>query len=266
MKSMSNVSIYVLTHKKFYLDEDDLYVPILNGSKLCDDDFGYLRDDSGDNISDLNEYYAELTGEYWVWKNSDADIVGFCHYRRFFAKNLLLNKKIDKKEIEDILVNFDIIMPKRNNLTKTNFENIAGSYNDWGYGTNPLEYKKLRNIIKNFYPDYLDAFDSVLVSKWCYWYNMFICKKELADKYFTWLFDILKKMENEVNFDDYENKRVLGFLSERLLTVFIIKNQLNVKEKHIIFTESKMPHISILGFKFPVLVDILNRLNKMFKN
>ena len=69
-------------------------------------------------------------------------------------------------------------------------------------------------------------------------------------------------MENEINFDEYENKRVLGFLSERLLTVFIIKNNLKVKENYIIFSESKTPHISVLGFRFPILVDISNVLKK----
>lgn len=260
---MAKVSIYVLTHKKFDYEDDSLYIPILNGSESLDDDFGYLRDDSGDNISSLNEFYAELTGEYWVWKNSNADIIGFCHYRRFFAKNILLNEKIDKKEIEDILTDFDIIMPKRKNLTETNIENISGSYNDFGYGTKPEEYEKLRKIIKNFYPDYLDAFDEVLNSKWCWWYNVFICNKNLADEYFAWLFDILKMMQNEINFDEYENKRVLGFLSERLLTVFVRKNNLKVKENYLIFTESKMPHISILGFKFPFLVDIEYSLKKL---
>jgi hypothetical protein len=255
------MKIYILTHKKFDYEEEDIYEPLLNGSASLNEDFGYTRDDSGDNISELNAYYAELTGQYWVWKNSNEDIIGFCHYRRFLAKNVLLNKKLGKEEIEEILTEYDIIMPKKNNLTVTNIENIAKSYRD-GYGVNPKEYDKLRKVIKEFYPDYLDTFDEVVNSKWCWWYNMFICKKELADEYFTWLFDILKKMENEVNFDEYEDKRVPAFLAERLLTVFIRKNNLKVKEKHIIFTESKMPHVSIMGFRFPFLVDISVFLNK----
>lgn len=247
---MSNVSIYVLTHKKFDYDADELYIPILNGSESYDDDFGYLRDDTGDNISNLNQYYAELTGEYWVWKNSKADIIGFCHYRRFFAKNILLNEKIDKLEIEEILTDFDIIMPKRNNLTKTNMENISESYNDFGYGTKPEEYEKLRNVIKNFHPEYLEAYDEVLNSKWCWWYNIFICKKELADEYFTWLFDILKKMENEINFDEYENKRVLGFLSERLLTVLLEKISLRLRKNILFSRKVKCPMFQLLVLNF----------------
>lgn len=34
------------------------------------DNFLYdLKYNSGDNMSDQNEYFGELTGMYWVWKN-----------------------------------------------------------------------------------------------------------------------------------------------------------------------------------------------------
>ena len=85
--------VYVLTHKK--INENykcPPYVPLLNGSIFSDDDFGYLRDDVGDNISELNIYYAELTGQYWAWKHSDADIIGFCQYRRWFVRNIFGDK------------------------------------------------------------------------------------------------------------------------------------------------------------------------------
>lgn len=48
-----------------------------------------LRDNTGDNISNQNEYFGELTGMYWVWKNCGKqykadDIIGFCHYNKGF--------------------------------------------------------------------------------------------------------------------------------------------------------------------------------------
>jgi len=46
---------------------------------------GFIGDDSGQNISARNPYYSELTGIYWAWKNTRQDVVGSCHYRRFFT-------------------------------------------------------------------------------------------------------------------------------------------------------------------------------------
>ena len=53
--------IFVMTHKKFNPPKDTVYVPLQVGSAL-NPDLGYMKDDTGDSISDLNPYYGELTG------------------------------------------------------------------------------------------------------------------------------------------------------------------------------------------------------------
>ena len=78
------MKIYVLTHKfDYYINP--VYEPLLNDSTLLNEDFEYARDDTGDNISNLNQNYAELAGQYWTWKNSKVAIGGFCHYRKYFV-------------------------------------------------------------------------------------------------------------------------------------------------------------------------------------
>ena len=79
-----NIEVYVVSHSKEDIENiksDDIYVPLFVG-RAGEDNFGFLSDDSGDNISDKNSSYCELTGLYWAWKNLDADYVGLAHYRR----------------------------------------------------------------------------------------------------------------------------------------------------------------------------------------
>lgn len=53
--------------------------PIQAGAALTDMRIAELTDNTGDNISDKNADYCELTALYWIWKNkicSDATISG----------------------------------------------------------------------------------------------------------------------------------------------------------------------------------------------
>lgn len=252
----SEIKIFVLTHKQFDEDYDEsIYIPLLNGSAFHDEDWGYLRDDSGDNISKLNPYYAEMTGEYWAWKNSDCDIIGFCHYRRYIAKDISL-KKLEKEDIIGILNDYDIIMPNIVHMGMTNIDDIKKTRKFLDYGPYLEDYCKLRDVIEKDYPDYLSSYDEVLNDKEVYWFNMFICKKELADEYFEWVFDVLEKVRNKIDFTKYgENeKRILGFLSENLINVFIKKNQLKVKDKPILVSDRKIPLIYVIGYRFSFIV------------
>lgn len=86
--------MWVITHKNYPGISDDLYRTLHVGRALSQD-LGYTGDDTGDNISLKNRNYCELTGLYWLWKNNQCDIIGVCHYRRFFLeKDACLQKNI----------------------------------------------------------------------------------------------------------------------------------------------------------------------------
>ena len=251
---MKKITVYILTHKKFYEKYDNqLYKPLLNGSYFLQNNFNYLTDNTGDNISKLNPYYAELTGEYWVWKNSDADIIGFNHYRRWFVKNLKFDK-LTRNDIITDLQNNDIILPQKSRLENTITDTIKkGMEINPNYGAKWEDYLKLEKIIKKNFPRYYNDYKKIMNGKECYSNNMFICDKKLADKYFTWLFDILNLLKTEIDFSQYSenNKRVFGFFSEILLTVFVEHENLKIKEHYIYFLGRKMPHLHILIRRFP---------------
>ncbi|MBO7299442.1 MAG: DUF4422 domain-containing protein [Kiritimatiellae bacterium] len=89
---MKNIRIFVTYHDDHYRIKSNILEPIqtgcINAPKLFD---GMLRDDIGDNISDKNDKYCELSAQYWVWKNYDKvgvpDYIGFMHYRRHFISD-----------------------------------------------------------------------------------------------------------------------------------------------------------------------------------
>ena len=85
MKEKNKLKIAVATHKKFQMPTQAGYSPLHVGKsrhtqKLSE----YVGDDTGDNISDKNPFFCELTGLYWLWKNTDSEYVGMVHYRRYF--------------------------------------------------------------------------------------------------------------------------------------------------------------------------------------
>ena len=88
----SDITVAVATHKAYRMPIDGVYMPLQVGRALHPNvDLGMTCDNTGDNISQLNAQYSELTGLYWMWKNCDADYQGLVHYRRHFAKMTVRN-------------------------------------------------------------------------------------------------------------------------------------------------------------------------------
>jgi HPr kinase/phosphorylase len=59
---------------------------------------------------------------------------------------------------------------------------------------------------------------------------MFISNKKLFNEYYNWLFDILFELESRIDISEYDdyNKRIYGFLSERLFNVWLEYKNLKV--------------------------------------
>lgn len=233
------MKIYIATHKEFNPPKDDIYVPILVGANKNKIDVKsesydrYIKDNSGENISDKNANYCELTGMYWIWKNDKSNTLGLVHYRRYFTK-IISRRVLSRVEIESFLNKADIILPKPYYLRKNNV------WTDYACRHSEEELMMCKKIISSKYPEYENAFDKVFQDKKFYTFNMFITSKYYYDQYCEWLFDILLQIENQINLEgrDNYNQRMYGFLSERLFNVWIMQNNLVVKEVMVQNTEN----------------------------
>ena len=94
------MKIYICCHKPCSVPVSNILQPIQVGKANSKFDLNMVSDNTGDNISDKNKYFCELTATYWIWKNTKDDIVGLYHYRRY------LNLKSDHTRKNKIKPNF----------------------------------------------------------------------------------------------------------------------------------------------------------------
>lgn len=231
------ITVLVATHKKYQMPKDDMYLPIHVGAK-GKEKLGYITDDTGNNISERNPYFCELTGIYWAWKNLNSDYIGLAHYRRHFAsrkinKDDLFNSVLTCKEASEILKSTDIVVPK---LRKYYIENLYSHYEHTMY-IEPLDITG--KIIEEKYPEYKKEFNKLHKRTSAHMFNMFIMKKNKFDEYCKWLFDILFELEKRVDNSKYDSfhARFYGRVSELLLDVWLNTNGYSYKEIKVINME-----------------------------
>ncbi len=218
-----SIKIFTITHKPFTPPKDSMYVPLHVG-RAGAEDFGFWGDDTGDSISGLNPYFCELTGLYWIWKNySQADVIGVCHYRRY-----LLNENgsvFTEAQLQKLLEKYDIVTTKLLTLTCSYYEGFRENHHSKDLITTG-------EVLKEKYPEYWNTFEKLVHGPHTYFGNIFITSKELFDCYCSWLFDILFEVQKRTDFTGYNDyqKRLFGFLSEFLQTVWISYNKLSVYE------------------------------------
>lgn len=243
-----DIKILVATHKEAELPKDGVYLPVHVGKALHPDkELGYQSDAEGDNISVKNPYYCELTAVYWAWKNLKADYIGLSHYRRHFC---LKRKKDDwssiltGKEAEALCKDYDLVLPKMRKLY------IETVYSHYDHTFDGKQFDNARLIISDVCPEYLPFFDKAMRRRCEHLFNMFIMKRELFNQYCEWLFPILEKLESCYdlkNMDPFQ-ARLVGRVSERLLDVWVMKNELRYKEIDYIYFGKKNFHKKVLGF------------------
>lgn len=218
------IQIFTMTHKKFEVPPDTMYRPLHVG-RAGRADLGYLGDDTGEHISELNCYYSELTGLYWIWKNyKDAEYVGTCHYRRYLINEQ--EKVFTGEEFEKLLQTYDLITTKKVKLNNSYYFGFSANHNIKALDATG-------EVIRELYPEYYDTYLDLVNGTETYFGNIMVTSKVLYDEYCAWLFSIFfevqKRIELETGEDAY-HKRVFGFISEFLLLVWVTVQKLKVCE------------------------------------
>lgn len=244
-----NIRIFVSAHKPVELFDSLILQPVQVGCSLRNDRFPWaFHDDKGNNISNLNPMYCELTTQYWAWKNTSSEYVGFCHYRRYFDFSETRHDEniygeimddfidaasqqkysLDDESIEKFVTQYDVITTERKDIrTYIGQDATLRSQYDAADKLFVEDLDKIVSILKKQHPAYgqdADTFLSGHVGRFC---NMFIMKREIFNDYCAWLFPLLEEFVSTTDMSLYskEGVRTPGHLAERLLNIYLIHHE-----------------------------------------
>lgn len=247
-----NTHIIVCCHKNDMMATTPPYYPLHVGKAISAETLSVQGDDAGANISWKNPCYCELTGIYWAWKNlKGIDIIGLCHYRRYFDFHHQVGYPHGIRHSEtfpqfrldvpqDILEKVwkgNIVVPCARYLRESVQMHFCVNHDS-------NDYRLLRDTInQGAAPSIRKAFRKVFHRGIAlHPYNMFIMRWDDFDAYCSWLFSQLERVEHgiDVSQRDSYQRRVFGFMAERLLGVWITANGKQIIEKPIVcFDDSK---------------------------
>lgn len=218
---------------KFYKDKPltDQYAmskwvtPIQVGAALCSERIADILDCDGDNISEKNGNYSELTALYWLWKNcllietvkEDEEYYGLAHYRRILE---LSDDDVLRLSDNDIDVVLPYPMPYEPDINEHHKRYLSDE--DWG---------ALLAALKELQPRYVNAVPQVFGQRYFYNYNIILARKNVLSEYCSWLFPILERVEKlSTPKGNERSDRYIGYMGEALETLYFMynKDKLNI--------------------------------------
>ena len=238
------INIFIACHKPTYVLDNPLFVPVQVGAALTNwRAEGMKYDNEGDNISEKNPEYCELTAHYWAWKNVDCDYYGFFHYRRYLSFADVYSVTADGlKGMKRTICPYTELDDIRENLAPYHLEEIwmRRKIEEYDLMTvlreriNTTVYRQYcqyhskesldlaLDIMIRLHPQYKIASQHYMNSKEIYYMNIYIMKKSLFHEYMSWLFSILEEfeIENKQTQGFVMEPRLMGYLAERLFGIF----------------------------------------------
>ena len=238
----NKVKILVVTHKPVKVYHDDVYIPIQVGRNLSEYELNWQGDNTGDNISDKNLTYCELTAQYWAWKNlKGVEYIGLCHYRRYFDFHRQGKLFLSQTNYSDqIFSSLDLSIPDtvfdyidEGKIVLAKPVNLRESvYVQYCLKHISDDLRILEKVVKETGEMYDRAFRKVVYESHKFSpFNMFIMRWDEFECYCDWLFQVLKSVEERIDISCYNmvQKRVYGYMAERLLNVYVEAHGLSIR-------------------------------------
>lgn len=232
MEHKEPLALLVCLHKPFPVPQSPLLRPVQVGAALAGEAIpGCARDDGGENISERNPSYCELTAQYWAWKNLKADYYGFFHYRRYLYPGLTAKRpyrvearptaelldKLGWDRFPALIRDYDLIAPRGEDMRRSVRAHYAGAKHHRG-----ADLELMEAIVREKTPEYAGAMEEYLSGSVCYFGNLYVMARPLFERYCGWLFPLLAEFDRRADWSgrDAQELRVDGYLAERLFGVF----------------------------------------------
>lgn len=216
-----NIKIIVACHKQYSnIPSDNIYLPIHVGKALHPEvNLGFKGDNNGDNISDKNDAYSEVTAIYWAWKNlKNVDYIGLCHYRRYFGLN------ITNDNIGTLMNGYDAIFLDYKILPYSGATEL-------NLLLTMEEFLIMEDSIIELYPEYRNSVYEYYHRKNVFSQNnMFIMRWHDFDNYCQFLFPLVKYIESRTGRYPYARlRRNIAYIAEGLQGLYAYHNNLKIR-------------------------------------
>lgn len=268
---MSNIKIGVACHKPSVLPNNALFMPIQVGSKNAKNRMNMAHDDEGDNISEKNPFYCELTAQYWLWKNQEADYYGLCHYRRYLCFEKVNNARINERKqiVGYALDDYNIKkygldneekmreIIEQNDAVVGELEEVSRLYTPRGSKRTAMAHwrahhralimnedlDKMLEIFEKKYPSLGSDAREYLNTNTFLGFNCFVMKKEMFNEMCEIEFSVLQELEKYVDLSHYcqQLTRIYGFMGEIICSAYIYHLE---KKNH------KIKHVPLVYFEY----------------
>lgn len=167
-------------------------------------------DNTGDNISDKNCNYSELSALYWAWKNSDKPVIGLEHYRRYLRVSEADLLMLISGEV-DVVLPFPMVYTP----------DISQQRTRWIKET---DWQAVKQALQELAPAYAVHVDQIDSQPYYLNYNIIIARKDVLDQYCSFLFPILERVE-ELTDGANRHDRYIGYIGEYLCTLYFLMKE-----------------------------------------